>query len=123
MAISNTAIGKRIPRKMDEYIVDTIFAAKNNEKWRAAAQIISGSRRKYSAVNLKRLEYEASDEDIIAVPGKVLGSGNIKKKLKICALYFSASALHKIKQANGDAILLIDEIKKNPNAEKVKLLR
>ena len=123
MVISNTSIGKRIPRKMDNYIVETIFAAKSHEKWRAVAQIVSGSRKKYAAVNLKRLESEASDGDIIAVPGKVLGSGSIKKKLKICALYFSLSALHKIKQANGEAIRLLDEIKKNPNAEKVKLIR
>ena len=123
MVISKTAINKRIPRKGDSYIVDTLFLAKNSKKWQNIAQIVSGSRRKYSAVNLDRIEKESSDRNIIIVPGKVLGSGNLTKKLRICALYFSKSAINKIKQSKGEAVKIIDEIKKNPNAEGVKLLR
>lgn len=37
---------------------------------------------------------------------KVLGGGDVKKKLKITANRFSASALEKIKQAGGEAIVL-----------------
>lgn len=37
---------------------------------------------------------------------KVLGSGELKKKLKISAHRFSASALEKIQQAGGEAIVL-----------------
>ena len=123
MAISKTSINKRIPRKRDTYIVDTLFLAKNSKKWQNIAQIVSGPRRKYSAVNLDRIEKESSSGDIILIPGKVLGSGNLTKKLKVCALYFSASAVEKIKHNKGEVIKIIDEIKKNPNAEGVKLLR
>jgi large subunit ribosomal protein L15 len=37
---------------------------------------------------------------------KVLGQGEIKKKLKVTAHKFSASAMEKIKQAGGEAIVL-----------------
>ncbi|MEK6908450.1 MAG: 50S ribosomal protein L18e [Nanoarchaeota archaeon] len=121
--ISNTSIAKRIPRKMDPYIVETIFAAKRAKKWNKIAQIVSGGRRSYSNVNLKRIENEASDGDIIVVPGKVLGNGNLTKKIKVCALYFSSSASEKIKHGKNEAVKLVDEIKKNPEAQGVKILR
>jgi large subunit ribosomal protein L15 len=37
---------------------------------------------------------------------KILGQGELKKKLKITAHRFSASAMEKIKQAGGEAIVL-----------------
>jgi large subunit ribosomal protein L15 len=37
---------------------------------------------------------------------KVLGTGELKKKLKITAHKFSATALEKIKQAGGEAVVL-----------------
>lgn len=37
---------------------------------------------------------------------KILGTGELKKKLKISAHRFSATALEKIKQAGGEAIVL-----------------
>jgi len=37
---------------------------------------------------------------------KVLGNGELKKKLKITANKFSATALEKIKQAGGEAVVL-----------------
>ena len=123
MVISKTSINKRIPRKKDSYIVDTLYAAKKSKKWQGIAQIVSAGRRNYSAVNLTRIEKECSDGDLIVVVGKVLGSGNLTKKVKISALYFSSSALEKIKHSNGEAIKIIDEIKKNPNAQGVKLVR
>src|SRR3989344_2431554 len=123
MVISKTSINKRIPRKKDSYIVDTLYAAKKSKKWQGIAQIVSAGRRNYSAVNLKRIEKECSDGDLIVVPGKVLGAGILTKKPRVCALYFSASALDKIKHSKGETIKIIDEIKRNPNAQGVKLVR
>lgn len=121
--ISNTSIAKRIPRKMDSYIVDTIFAAKKAKSWNKIAQIVSGGRRSYPDINLSQIDKESSDGDILVIPGKVLGNGNLTKKVKICALYFSSSAFQKIKESKCEAIKLVDEIKKNPNAEGVKIIK
>ncbi len=54
---------------------------------------------------------------------KVLGNGDLKKKLKITANYFSASALEKIKQAGGEAVVLPGPkpvVRKRPKAKAVK---
>ena len=47
MAVSNTVIGRRIRQKTDNFVVETILAAKKQPKWRKVAQKISGARRKY----------------------------------------------------------------------------
>ena len=121
--ISNTSISKRTKRKMDTYIVDTIFAAKRAKNWNKVAQIVSGSRRKYSNVNIGRIEKESNEGEVIIIPGKVLGNGNLTKRIKICALYFSTSAIKKIKSGKGEAIKLLEEIKLNPDAEGIKILK
>lgn len=51
---------------------------------------------------LKKLDLAKGNYDVL----KVLGNGELKKKLKISAHRFSASALEKIQQAGGEAIVL-----------------
>ena len=123
MSVSKTVIGRRIPRKTDSYIAETSIVAKKQKSWRSVAQIVSGSRRNYSSVNLDRLNSECEDGDTVVVVGKILGNGDLTKKLKVCALYFSASAIHKIKHAKGETVRLVDEINKNVSAKGVKLIR
>lgn len=120
--ISNTSISKRISRKKDNYLVDTIFEAKKSKNWNRVAQLVSGSRRKYVNVNLGRIEKESKDGEILIIPGKVLGNGDLTKKVKICALYFSDSALNKIKQSKNEPVKIVDEIRKNPEAKGVRIL-
>lgn len=122
MAASKTSIGRRIPRKTDEYIAETALAAKNQKAWMKIAQLVSGSRKKYSAVNLDRINAESENGDILIIPGKVLGNGDLNKKIKICALYFSDSATEKIKKSKSEMVQIIDEIKNNPSAKGVKII-
>jgi large subunit ribosomal protein L15 len=54
---------------------------------------------------------------------KVLGDGELKKKLKISAHRFSESAAEKIKQAGGEMVLLpgrasVEDYKAEKKAEK-----
>ncbi len=122
MATSKTAIGRRIPRKTDEYIAETALVAKNQKAWMRIAQLVSGSRKKYSAINLDRINNESENGDIIVIPGKVLGNGDLDKKIKICAIYFSDSAAQKIKKSKSEMVKIIDEIKSNPSAKGVKII-
>ena len=123
MVASKTAIGRRIPRKTDSYISETALAAKNQKAWISIAQAVSGSRRNYSSVNLDRINEESENGDVVIIPGKVLGNGELNKKVKICALYFSTSAMHKIKNAKSEMVTIIEEIKANPSAKGVKIIR
>lgn len=121
--ISKTQIGNRVKRKQHPEIVATLLEAKKHEAWRKIAQIISSSRRRYSSVNFHDIERETEAGDTIVVPGKVLGSGELGKKVKICALAFSESARTKAVHSKSELIALIDEIKKNPKAEGIKVLQ
>ena len=54
--------------------------------------------------------------------GKVLGSGEISKKIRICALHFSESARGKLEKSKSEIVTILEEIKKNPKAEGVRVL-
>ena len=120
--ISKTKISRRIERKQNIEIADTILAAKKQKKWMTIAQRISGSRRKYSSINLKDIDKKTREGDTIVVLGKVLGSGEINKKIRICALGFSESAKKKLNKAKAEYATILEEINKNKNAEGVKIL-
>ncbi len=118
--ISKTKIGKRVRRKTNSEIVETILILKKNKAWLKLARIISGSTRKYSSVNLDKINKETKEGDTIVIPGKVLGSGNLDKKIRIAALGFSEKARKKLKEVKAEAISLIEEVKKNPEAKGIK---
>jgi large subunit ribosomal protein L18e len=121
--ISKTKIAKRVGRKTDRMVVETILLAKKSEKWRGVAQALSGAKRDYSSVNLKRIDSETKEGDTVVVLGKVLGVGNLTKKVRVCAMSFSESAVEKLKAHKSEMISVLDEIKKNPKMEGVKILR
>ncbi len=121
--ISNTKIGKRVGNKTNSEVVETLLAAKKNVAWNKVAQLISGSRKKYASVNLKEIDGESKDGETIVVVGKVLGNGKINKKVRVCAMNFSESAFEKLKEVKSEGIILLEEIKRNPKAEGIKILR
>jgi len=120
--ISKRKIAERTKRKKDRYIVETVLAAKKNEEWNKITQRVSGSRRKYSSINLKRIEKETKEGDTIIVIGKVLGEGSISKKVRVCALDFSGSAREKLSENKGEVATILEEINKNPKATGIKIL-
>ena len=110
-------------KKTNSEIVKTIILAKKNNKWIKLAYQLSGSTRKYSSVNLDEIDKKSKEGDTLVVLGKVLGSGNLNKKVRVCALGFSASAVEKLKKTKSEISSLADEIKKNPKAEGIKILK
>ena len=121
--ISNTKIGKRVGNKTNSEVVETLLAAKKNVAWNKVAQLISGSRKKYASVNLKEIDNESNDGETVVIVGKVLGNGKLNKKVRVCAMSFSESAVEKLKDIKSEGIILLEEIKKNPKAEGIKILR
>ncbi len=76
-------------------------------------------RRKRREINLYKINKYANDNDTIIVPGKVLGLGNVDKKIKIFAFAYSDKALEKLKKAKVK-ILKIEDLSK---ANNVKIIR
>ena len=121
--ISKTKIKKRLERKTNPKIVETISIASKNEGWIEIAKLLSGASRKYSSINLKDIDKKAREGDTIIVAGKVLGSGNIGKKIRICAIGFSDNARKKLRAEKSEIVTIAEEIKKNPKAAGIKIIR
>jgi large subunit ribosomal protein L18e len=120
--ISKTKIEKKLKRKTNTELVQSIIISKKNKGWLRTAQMISTPRRKRLSVNLEEINQVAKDGEIIIIPGKVLSMGEIDKKIKICALGFSQIALDKLKKSKTEICTIADEIKKNPEAKNIHLI-
>ena len=120
--LSKTRINRRIRRKNNPKIVNTLMAANKNEGWKKVVEVMSRSRAMQVSVNLGVINEQVSEGDTVVVPGKVLAEGNLDKKIKICAVEFSSSALEKLNESKSETSSVLDEIKKNPKAEGVKLI-
>jgi len=120
---SLTKIKKQSRRKTNQELVETILKAAKNEKWIDIARIISGPRRNRIDVNLSKINDEAEDGETILVPGKVLSQGEISKKIKIIALNFSENAREKLSKEKKEFSTIDEEIKKNPDAKGIRILR
>jgi len=119
---SNRTIRKRTRRKTDSRLVGTIQAARKEKAWNLVAFKLSGSTRAHASVNLNQINNLVKEGDTVVVPGKILGVGQLHKKIKVCALSYSESALHKLKAAKIAAHTIEDEIKSNPKADGVVIL-
>jgi|SRR3989344_1366466 len=119
---SKTQLKKQAKRKTEPLLVETLRMALLQKAWFPLASLLSGPTRKYTSVNLDELEKKTKEGDTVVVPGKVLGAGEISKKIRVCALGFSNSAREKLKRVKGEVILISEEIKQNPKAQGVKII-
>jgi large subunit ribosomal protein L18e len=95
----------------------------NNARiWKYVAELLSKPRRDRVEVNIGKIDRLSNENDVIVVPGKVLGSGKLTKKVKIAAWRFSESSLAKIKEAGAEAIKIEDLVKENPKGTNVKII-
>ncbi len=91
--------------------------------WRDIAERLEGPRNNYAEVNLSRLERYANDGEVIVVPGKVLGSGILNKKVTVASLSISKKAEEKIKDVGGRVLGILDLVNENPKGSNVKIMR
>ncbi len=90
--------------------------------WREAARYLAAGTVTWPEVNVGRLA-RVGDASAIFVPGKVLGTGDLDKKLNVGAFSFSASARSKIEKAGGKAYSVEEFVKKYPEGSGVALVR
>ncbi len=119
---TKTKIGKQIQKKSNKELVETIIAAKKKAKWLKVAGILSGPRRKAVSLNLREINENSKEGETVIVPGKVLSQGEISKKVKIVALGFSEKAKEKLLKSKMAHLSIIEEIKKNPDIKKCRIL-
>jgi len=73
-------------------------------------------------VNLSRISRYTKENEIIIVPGKVLGSGMLNHKLTISAYQFSDQAKDKIERSGAEIVPLLDLSKEKPNGKKIRVI-
>lgn len=73
-------------------------------------------------VNLTKLNTVTKDNEVVVIPGKVLGTGNISHKLTLCSFSISTAAAKKIKAAGGKIITYSDLISKFPTGKGVRII-
>ncbi len=94
---------------------------KNVKIWKAIALELEKPTRKRRVVNLERINRVCNDNETIIVPGKVLATGDLTKKLKIAAFSFSEQALNKINK-HSKAITIEQLMKENPKGSKTRII-
>jgi len=120
---TKTKISKQLQKKTNSKLVETIISAKKHKAWLEIASILSGPRRKRINLNLEEIAKKAKDKKIVIIPGKVLSDGSLDKSVRVIALDFSEKAREKLLKAGNKISTILEEIKNNPEAKGVEILR
>lgn len=115
----------KIPEKDNQVLLSLIETLVKTKKpvWRKVAYELSRPRRQRVEVNLSKIDQYAPEDATVIVPGKVLGSGMISKKVTVAAFMFSESAKKLISSAGGKAISIDGLHKANPDGRGVVILK
>ena len=89
--------------------------------WKRIASDLEKPNRQRRIVNVWKIDKYAKDNETVIVPGKVLGTGELNKKVNVAAFNFSDEALTKISK-NGKALSIEELMKANPKGKGVRIL-
>ncbi len=104
--IENTNISRWV-----ETIEKARAGSKSTKKLSYLIKLASKPKRSRISINLDKINELAKENDSIIVPGKVLGEGNVTKKINLTAINFSESALTKLKGSKCTVLKLEDALK------------
>ena len=90
--------------------------------WKRIASDLERPTRMRRITNLFNIDMHSKDGEIIVVPGKILGTGDLNKKLTIAAYDFSDKAHKKIKKSGSTPMTLEEFMSKNPKGNKARIL-
>jgi len=99
-----------------------VAASQNVPFWKRIAFDLEKPTRSRRAVNISRIEKYARQNEIVVVPGKVLGAGEISKSVTVAAWQFSGQAKEKITKAKGSCLSIEDLMRKKPKVSELRIL-
>jgi large subunit ribosomal protein L18e len=109
-------------------IDNTIWSLRNAFKknkapiWRALQEELRGPRANRREINVRRLAAITNADEVIIVPGKVLGNGSLGHKLTVCALSISQTAARKIIESGGKVVTFDDLISQHADGKGVRII-
>ena len=119
---------KQINRKSNSSLVKTIMdlkeASRKNDAplWRSIATRLEGSSRNWPSVNVSKLEYNINKNGKAVIPGKLMGTGIVTKKMTVAAYSFTDSAKEKIQSAGGKCLTYNEMIKATPKGTDIVVI-
>jgi large subunit ribosomal protein L18e len=117
-------VGKKTNLILRE-LIETLYKYSrqyNARIWKAVADELSKPSRKRRAVNISRINRYTKPGDVVVVPGKVLGAGNLDHPVTVAAFSFSKSAVEKIVKAGGRPITIFELLRENPTGSNVRII-
>ena len=90
--------------------------------WRALQEELSGPRANRREINIGRLAEITKADEVVVVPGKVLGTGSLGHKLTVSAFSISQTAARKITDSGGKVVTFDDLIEKHPDGKGVRII-
>jgi large subunit ribosomal protein L18e len=90
--------------------------------WKDIAVRLEKASRNWPVVNLDKINRYINENETALIPGKVLSSGNLTKKVSIAAWNFSDKSVDKIKKAGCKILTIQDLAKDNPKGKDVRIL-
>ncbi|MFP4524429.1 MAG: 50S ribosomal protein L18e [Candidatus Woesearchaeota archaeon] len=89
--------------------------------WKRIATDLEKPTRQRRVVNVFSIDKHSKEDDVVIVPGKVLGVGELNHKVTVAALAFSDEAKEKI-DAKGKTMDIKELMAQRPKGEKVRIL-
>ena len=86
--------------------------------WKRIASDLEKPARQRREVNLTRIDKHTKAKEQVVVPGKVLGTGELKHEVTVAAWQFSEGAKKKLKQS----MTIQELLKKNPKGKDVRII-
>src|SRR5215475_10562394 len=111
--LNDTLIGRKI------WTLRRAFKKNKAPIWKALEYELLRPISKRREVNINRLAAVTKDGQVIIVPGKVLGSGEIGHKLILCAISISEVAEKKITRSGGKIITVDKLVEEYPDGRGV----
>lgn len=104
------------------YTLRQAYRKSDSPIWLAAMEYLLKSSARRPSVNVGKISRLTKEDDLVLVPGKVLGGGIILHKVTVGAYSFSEKGSWKIRKAGGKAMPLSKFIKKFPDGKGVILI-
>lgn len=90
--------------------------------WDRVATDLEKPTRQRRVINLSSLSRYTKENEIVVVPGKVLGAGNLDHKITISAFQFSDGAKEKIEKNGSKIVPLLELSKSNPSGKRIRVM-
>lgn len=104
------------------WILRAAFKKSKAPIWRALQEELEGPRANRREINISRLAQITTADEVVVVPGKILGTGSLGHKLTVCAFSISEGAAKKIIESGGNVVTFDGLINMHPDGKGVRII-